>query len=156
EFNSRAAYRAKVKTPFELVASIFRGMNAIPDTTQQTIQMLARLGQPIFGRLTPDGWPDQAASWMNTGALMNRVNLGARVATNQVPNITMAAWKPTNQLLALSGEKQADGVIDALLAGDASPETRDALLAVQSPPGTLQHVGELVAIVIGSSDYQRR
>ncbi|MEP7000700.1 MAG: DUF1800 family protein [bacterium] len=33
EFNSTAAYRAKVKTPFELVASVLRVMNATPDTT---------------------------------------------------------------------------------------------------------------------------
>ena len=76
EFNSRAAYRAKVKTPFELVASILRVMNAAPDTTQRSVQVIARLGQPIFGRATPDGWPDQGAAWI-TGALMNRVNLGA-------------------------------------------------------------------------------
>jgi len=156
EFNSRAAYRAKVKTPFELVASMFRAMNATPDTTPQTIQLVARLGQPIFGRLTPDGWPDQGAAWMNTGALLNRVNLGAQTGANQIPNVSVATWKPATPLLTMSADKQVDGVIDALLAGDASPETRDALLAVQSPPGTLQHIGDLVAIVIGSSDFQRR
>ncbi len=73
EFNSRAAYRAKVKTPFELVASVLRVMDALPDTTQRSVQLVARLGQPIFGRLTPDGWPDRGDAWMNTGALLNRV-----------------------------------------------------------------------------------
>ena len=57
EFFSRAAYRAKVKTPFELVASALRAVNAQPDTTPRTAQIVARLGQPIFGRQTPDGWP---------------------------------------------------------------------------------------------------
>jgi Uncharacterized protein conserved in bacteria len=156
EFNSRAAYRAKVKTPFELVASIYRAMTAVPDTTPQTTQVLARLGQPIFGRLTPDGWPDQASAWMNTGALMNRINLGSQAVSGQIPNIGMAMWKPAKTMVAMSPEQQVDGVIEALLAGDTSPETRDALLAVQSAPGTPQHIGDLVAIAIGSSDFQRR
>jgi uncharacterized protein (DUF1800 family) len=74
EFFSRAAYRAKVKTPFELVASALRAVNAEPDTTPAYAQLVARLGQPIFGRQTPDGWPDRGDAWMNTGAILNRIN----------------------------------------------------------------------------------
>jgi uncharacterized protein (DUF1800 family) len=156
EFNSQSAYRAKVKTPFQLVASILRVMNAAPDTTPRSVQLLARLGQPIFGRETPDGWPDQAAAWMNTGALLNRVNLGAQVAANQMPNVTIAKWQPARELMALGAEQQVDAVVAALLAGKASAETRTALLAIETPPHTLQHVGELVSTVLGSSDFQRR
>jgi uncharacterized protein (DUF1800 family) len=156
EFNDRAAYRTKVKTPFELVASILRATNAAPDTTQQNAQIIARLGQPIFGRATPDGWPDQGAAWMNTGALLNRVNLGAQVGSNQIANIAIPTWKPGQALLDAAPEKQVDGIIDALLSGDTSPETRSAMLAVQTPAGTPQRIGDLVAIAIGSSDFQRR
>src|SRR5262249_32940949 len=58
EFFSRAAYRAKVKTPFELVASSLRALGAPADTTTRSAALVNQLGQPIFGRLTPDGWPD--------------------------------------------------------------------------------------------------
>jgi len=156
EFNDRAAYRTKVKTPFELVASILRATNAAPDTTPQSAQIIARLGQPIFGRATPDGWPDQGAAWMNTGALLNRVNLGAQVGSNQIANIAISTWKPGQALLEATPEKQVDGIIDALLSGDTSPETRSAMLAVQTPAGTSQRIGDLVSIAIGSSDFQRR
>ncbi|MEO6876833.1 MAG: DUF1800 domain-containing protein, partial [Gemmatimonadaceae bacterium] len=156
EFNSRAAYRVKVKSPFELVASMLRAMNAVPDTTQQTVQLLARLGQPVFGRQTPDGWPDVATSWMNTGALMNRVNLGERAGANQLPTVSLAHWKPTRGLLAMDATDQVNGVLDALLAGDASSATRDALLEIHTASRTTQHIGELVSVVLGSSDFQRR
>src|SRR5262249_21072131 len=63
EFFSRSAYRAKVKTPFEVVASALRAVNASPDLTPRTAQLVARLGQPIFGRQTPDGWPDRGDAW---------------------------------------------------------------------------------------------
>ena len=156
EFFSRGAYRAKVKTPYELVASVLRVMNAAPDTTLQLAQLVARLAQPIYGRATPDGWPDQAAAWMNGGALMDRVNLGVQIANNQVRDINVSAWQPAHALLALPAEQQIDGVIAALLAGDASLETRQAMLAVQSPPNTPQHLGELLAVALGSADFQRR
>jgi uncharacterized protein (DUF1800 family) len=87
EFFSRAAYRAKVKTPFELVTSALRVMNAQADTTPRSAQIVAQLGQPIFGRQTPDGWPDRGDAWLNGGAIMNRVNFGLRVGAGQVPGV---------------------------------------------------------------------
>jgi uncharacterized protein (DUF1800 family) len=85
EFFSRASYRAKVKTPFELVVSSLRAVNAVPDRTPRVSQALTRLGQPIFGRQTPDGWPDTADEWLNAGAMVNRVNFGLSVASGRVP-----------------------------------------------------------------------
>ena len=162
EFNSRAAYRAKIKTPFELIASIDRAMLSTPDTTQRTVQIVATFGQPIFGRQTPDGWPDQAAAWMNAGALMNRVNLGARVGGNRFPNVTIAKWLAGQRSFDRRPDRIVDSVIDALLAGDASEPTREALLAVRQPPPTANeqqwngYIGSLVGVVIGSADFQRR
>jgi len=162
EFNSRAAYRAKVKTPFELVASILRVMDAPADTTQRSVQVIARLGQPIFGRATPDGWPDRGDAWMNTGALMNRVNLGAQAGANQMPNVVMARWSASRQLTVASPEETVDAVLRATLAGDPSPATREVMLDVSRPTTTatpqqrLAYVANLVGVAIGSSDFQRR
>jgi len=162
EFNSRAAYRAKVKTPFELVASILRVMDAAPDTTQRRAQIVARLGQPIFGRATPDGWPDRGDAWMNTGALLNRVNLGAQTGAGQMPNVAVARWASNRQLASASPDETVDAVIRATLAGDPSPATREVLLGVSRPAATatpqqrLAYVGTLVGVAIGSSDFQRR
>lgn len=89
EFFSRTAYRAKVKTPFELVASAFRATGAVPDASQRASQIVTRLGQPIFGRQTPDGWPDRGDEWMNAGAMVNRVNFGLAVASRRVPGVAI-------------------------------------------------------------------
>jgi len=90
EFFSRAAYRAKVKTPYELVASAFRATGALPDRTPRSAQIVARLGQPIFGRQTPDGWPDRGDEWMNAGAMVNRVNFGLQLASGRLPGVMVA------------------------------------------------------------------
>jgi len=133
EFFSRAAYRAKVKTPFEVVASALRAMNAQPDTTPRTAQLVARLGQPIFGRQTPDGWPDRGDAWMNTGAILNRINFGLAVAAGRVPGASLADWPSAASLRGVSRQEQVDGVIKAVLGGQSSPETRSILLSGENP-----------------------
>ena len=133
EFFSRAAYRAKVKTPFELVASALRAMGAQPDTTPRSAQLVAFLGQPIYGRLTPDGWPDRGDAWMNTGAILNRINFGLALAGNRVPSAGMRTWPLTDSLRTLDREQQVDGVVRALLGGEVSSVTRKVLVSGTNP-----------------------
>jgi uncharacterized protein (DUF1800 family) len=133
EFFSRASYRAKVKTPFELVASALRVMNAQPDTTPRTAQLVAFLGQPISGRQTPDGWPDRADAWMNTGAILNRINFGLVLAAGRVPGTSLATWSYTTTLRGMSRPAQVDGVIKSILGGQSSTETRKILLSGENP-----------------------
>ena len=133
EFFSRAAYRAKVKTPFEVVASALRAVNAQPDTTPRSAQLVARLGQPIFGRQTPDGWPDRADAWMNTGAILNRINFGLALAAGRVPGASLATWPSTSTLRDASRSAQVDGVVTAMLGGHVSPETRSILMSGENP-----------------------
>ena len=133
EFFSRAAYHAKVKTPFEVVASALRAMNAQPDTTPRTAQLLARLGQPIFGRQTPDGWPDRGDAWMNTGAILNRINFGLALAAGRVPGASLATWPYTGSLRGEKRVVQVDGVVKSILGGQSSPETRSILMSGENP-----------------------
>jgi uncharacterized protein (DUF1800 family) len=133
EFFSRAAYRSKVKTPFELVASALRAMDAAPDTTPRTAAIVGKLAQPIFGRQTPDGWPDHGDAWMNTGAILNRINFGIALANGRVPGAALASWPYADSLSALSHEQQVDGVIATILGGEVSPATRGVLVSGENP-----------------------
>jgi uncharacterized protein (DUF1800 family) len=133
EFFSRSAYRAKVKTPFEVVASALRAVGAQPDTTPRTAQVIARLGQPIFGRQTPDGWPDRADAWMNTGAILNRINFGLSLAAGQLPGARLTSWEPYESVRTLSRAQQVDSVVKYLLGGKVSTETRQVLMTGENP-----------------------
>jgi hypothetical protein len=133
EFFSREAYRAKVKTPFELVASGLRAMGAAPDTSRRTAAIVARLGQPIFGRQTPDGWPDHGDAWMNTGAILNRINFGLALADGRIPGASLASWPYADSLSALEREQQVDGVIATILGGEVAPATRSVLISGENP-----------------------
>jgi uncharacterized protein (DUF1800 family) len=127
EFFSRAAFRAKVKSPFEVVVSTLRALNAAPDATPRTAQLVARLGQPIFGHQAPNGWPETAEPWMNTGAILNRINFGMAAAANRVPGAALARWPQYAELRDAPRAQQVDGVVAALLGGQVSPQTRQVL-----------------------------
>jgi hypothetical protein len=133
EFFSTESYRSKVKSPFELVASTMRAMNALPDPSPRSAQLVAQLGQPIFGKETPNGYPDVADQWMNTGAILNRINFGTAAAAGTVPGLTLDRWPATEKLRSAPREEQVDGVIVALLGGAVSHDTREILMGGSNP-----------------------
>src|SRR5258705_10115386 len=85
EFNSMSAYRAKIKRPFELVISAIRTLGAETNGGPGTHQWIARMGEPLYGFQTPNGYSDAAESWVNTGGLLERMNFGLALASNRVP-----------------------------------------------------------------------
>ena len=136
EFFSRAAYRSKVKSPFELVASALRAVGAQPDTTMRSAQMVGFLGAPIFGHQAPNGWPETGESWMNSGAILNRINFGVTVAAGRLPGAALSQWNETEQLRSATRDQQVDAVILAFFGGQASPDTRQILLSGENPLAT--------------------
>jgi uncharacterized protein (DUF1800 family) len=133
EFFSRPVYRAKVKSPFELVVSALRAVNAEPDTTQRTAQLIARMGEPIFGHQAPNGYPETGESWMNTGAILNRINFGLAVASSRVPGASIDRWPNAGTLMTAPRAVQVDAVVTELLGGSVSPDTRAILTSGDHP-----------------------
>jgi uncharacterized protein (DUF1800 family) len=163
EFFSRDAYRTKVKTPFEVVVSTLRALDAAPDSTPRAAQAVARLGEPLYGHQAPNGYAETGESWMNTGAILARINFGLAVAADRVSGATLERWPLAAQLANAPREAQVDGVVTALLDGDASPDTHRILLtgnnpmlasatALPNPSGFAQIVG----LALGAPEFQRR
>lgn len=184
EFFSSSAFRAKVKSPFELVVSTMRAMNAPPDPTPRTARLVAQLGQPIFGHRAPNGYPETGDAWMNTGAILNRINFGLTVANGRVPGVKLADWTPFASIQQLPEGQQVDAVIRELLGGIASTDTRQVLESGINPlletrdatsdtsnrnatmrgqqprtqPRKQQAAGltQIVGLALGSPEFQRR
>ena len=133
EFYSQQAYRSKVKSPFEVVVSAMRAMNAQPDSTPRTAQMIAYLGQPIYGHQAPNGWPETGDAWMNTGAILNRINFGMAAAANRIPGANVRSVPGIDSLSSASRQKQVDAVVSVLLSGSVSPDTRAVLMSGENP-----------------------
>src|SRR5258706_8515780 len=77
EFFSTTAYRAKMRSPFEFVAASMRALNAETDGDRPVLDAIGRMGQPVFGRITPDGYADQASQWLASGAMIARFNFAS-------------------------------------------------------------------------------
>ena len=133
EFFSQQAFHTKVKSPFEVVVSAMRAMNASPDSTPRTAQVIAYLGEPIFGHQAPNGWPETGESWMNTGAILNRINFGMAAAAGRIPGADIRALPALDTVRSAPRDKQVDAVVATVLNGIVSPDTRAVLLSGEHP-----------------------
>jgi len=133
EFFSRQAYKAKVKSPFELVASALRAVGAEPDTTMRAAQMVARLGEPLYQHRDPNGYPETGDAWINTGSILNRINFGLALAAGRMPGVSLATWEQSAKLADAPHDQQVDAVIADILGGEASPDTRKVLESGVNP-----------------------
>jgi hypothetical protein len=133
EFFSSRVYHSKVKSPFEVVVSAARALGAEPDSTARTALAVAYLGEPVFGHRDPNGWPETGDAWMNTGAILNRINFGLAVAANRLPGANMHQLPGIDSLENAPRARQVDAIVSALLEGAVSPQTRKILMTGDHP-----------------------
>ena len=117
-------YRAKIKTPFELAVSSIRALGAETNGGPAMTAMLNKMGEVPYGYQAPTGYPDKAEDWVNTGALLERLNFAIAVAGNRIPG-THADLKPFESQDRTS---VLDRAVTTLLGGEISPKTRLTLL----------------------------
>jgi uncharacterized protein (DUF1800 family) len=174
EFWSEDSYRAKIKKPIELVASAARALDvtAGPETGPrsagfQLARAVSTLGERLFNAQPPTGYPDTADAWVNTGALLGRMNFALSLAQNRVPGVRV----DVERLVAGADRRRPEEVLDRLLAvtlhGQASARTREILSAQLRDPAIVRltvddrgpantDVEKLAALVLGSPEFQRR
>jgi uncharacterized protein (DUF1800 family) len=183
EFWSRSAYRAKVKTPYEFLVSAVRATNADAPNPQALIRTAQQLGQPMYGMQTPNGYPQTADAWVNSDALLARMNVALSLTANRINGVHVDL--PTLDAAAPGGDpEQSEAALEsALLNGEVSAHTHTAVLqqmaqtdvaptapaaeipaampvarAAKPHPGTPQDQTAAAAagLLLGSPDFQRR
>lgn len=87
EFWSADAVREKTKSPFELVISSVRSLHAQIDQPFQLYNWANKMGQKIYAYQAPTGFPDKGQYWINTGALLSRMNFGLALASDRIPGV---------------------------------------------------------------------
>ena len=131
EFNSAKAYRAKVKRPFELAVSAVRTLGADTNGGPQFHQWIARMGQPLYGFQTPNGYSDLAESWVNTGALLERMNFALALVNNRIPGTRVDLARLLGEQksrTSIDKEKLLDRFVGLIVGGEMSASTRETLL----------------------------
>jgi uncharacterized protein (DUF1800 family) len=161
EFWSPQVYRAKLKTPVEFMASALRASGADVKSPLPLVQAMDRLGMPIYGMLTPQGYSWKSEEWVSSNALISRMNFALVLSSNRMPG-TKTDWPvllgdregappPTpdveteNKLeIALLGEPATDRTRSTVLAQFGDPTAQQsAEEAFRSKPVT-QSEGEMV------------
>jgi uncharacterized protein (DUF1800 family) len=153
EFNSPDAYRAKLKRPFELTISAIRTLGGETTGGPQLHQWIARMGEPLYGFQTPNGYSDTADSWINTGALLERLNFGLMLASNRIPGTRVDLKRMLGGVdgQPLDKTQITNRFLDLIVAGEVTAKTKEALLK-QMNEGTALVVPAMTKPMPGMND----
>ena len=166
EFWTKEAYRAKVKTPFELVASTARALNADVEVTLPLVQWVGRMGEPLFQCQPPTGYSDKAETWVNSGALLNRLNFALAFAGDHMGGAEVNLKTMFGEAAATDPNAALDRALDVFLDSQIAPETKTTLEGRLGDPQILQarlddpvkqvNEGLVAGLVLGAPEFQRR
>ncbi|MDO8679838.1 MAG: DUF1800 domain-containing protein [Acidobacteriota bacterium] len=93
EFFAPEAYRAKVKTPLEFVASALRSTGAEVRNALPLARELREMGMPLYFCQPPTGYDDTASTWVSAGALVSRMNFAVALGKNEVRGVSLPRAK---------------------------------------------------------------
>jgi uncharacterized protein (DUF1800 family) len=146
EFLSEGAWQAKIKSPLEMVVGAVRALNADVTDTFALAQRIADLGEPLYGKLEPTGYPNTGAAWTNTASVLGRINFATALTSAQVPGVKVDMsqfnFKGPG---SVAGEVLSIAPLPAMLAAiEEGVRGREATPSI------------LAALVLSSPDFQRR
>jgi uncharacterized protein (DUF1800 family) len=167
EFWAPEAYRARVKTPFEFVVSSLRATQADVTDPQPLLATLNKMGMPIYGMQPPTGYSTKADVWVNSAALLDRMNFALALAANHLQGTSF----DLAQLLKDTPVTDADPyqvqlkLEQTLVPGDISQQTHQTIeerivtpqaLAQFEDPGHTANVNVIAGLLLGSPEFQRK
>ena len=188
EFFSPQAYRAKIKSPFEFAVSAVRaaggkittddvvpldrylameagatfgrGMERLASAKRKSLNIqIIEMGQPLFAHQAPTGYPEDSRKWVNTGALISRMNFALALAEHKLTDVSVT---PADLIHGVDIDKP-DIVLDrlnqAFLQGELTVPTRATLekhlTANEDAEASTVNIPELTALILGSPEFQR-
>jgi uncharacterized protein (DUF1800 family) len=179
EFWSSEAYRAKVKTPLEFVVSAVRASGAEVDEARALVGTLNNMGMMPYGMMPPTGYSMKADTWVNSSALLARMNFALGLAAGKIRGVnvdsaSLVAGQVAARTDAIGSGKDtpadAQQVLanleNSLLAGDISKQTHDTISKQLEDPKISQrrlddpkrppNVAAITGLILGSPEFQRR
>jgi len=129
EFNAPENYRAKIKTPFELAVSAVRSLGGETTGAPALHQWIARMGEPLYQYQAPTGYPDTAEHWVNTGALLERMNFALALVAGRIngTRVNLSRFSGAGSTGA-DKSRLVEQFAAAILQGNMSERTKAALL----------------------------
>jgi uncharacterized protein (DUF1800 family) len=167
EFWAPESYRAKVKTPLEFVVSAVRTSGAEVSDAQPLARQLQNLGMPLYGMQPPTGYSMKADAWVNSSALLGRMNFALALAAGKLKGVQVDATQMLGASSSFTDSQEALTALErTLLAGSVSRQTHDAIAAQMNDPkisphqlenpGRKPNTSAIAGLLLGSPEFQRR
>jgi uncharacterized protein (DUF1800 family) len=168
EFWAPEAQRARVKTPFEFVTSSLRATQAQVDDPLPLIQMLNKMGEPLYGCQPPTGYSTKSDVWVNSAALLDRMNFGLALASNKLPGSSFDVAQLLEHGAAAPDADPYEAQLkleQALLGGNVSKQTHDTIeerfvapqAAAQGADAShVPNINVIAGLLLGSPEFQRK
>ncbi len=141
-----------------------KGVDALKEAAGRTVAgQVAVMGENLFHYPFPTGWSEDSRKWVSSGALISRLNYSLALVAGQMPQVDLSN-SPLLDSASRTGDlaQTANHVADQVLMADVSPSTRATLLkevnakATTPSAQTANEQARLVALVLGSPEFQRR
>jgi uncharacterized protein (DUF1800 family) len=162
EFWAPEVRGTKVKTPFEFVVSALRATGADVTVRPRLVQSLAKMGEPLYRAPAPTGFPEVAAPWVNSGALVARLNFSLELVSGRLPGTRVVLASPAGTTTAAD---HVDAMGRALLGAPPSAETRDTILAALAKRAEAASAEDeprpvdrtlIAGLLLGSPEFQKQ
>jgi len=146
EFMSEGAWQAKMKSPLEMVVSSVRAVHADVIDPTALAQRIADLGQPLYGKIEPTGYPNTGEAWTSTASVLGRINFATALLGGSMPGVKVDVSR--------FNFKDPSAVAGDLLSTAPSPQT---LASIENGIQTKEATPSLITtLVLSSPDFQRR
>ncbi len=172
----RGSWGEKTKRPFEIITSAFRAagidfeFTGDDDYSSAFYWLFEHIGQPLFRRPSPDGYPDTAENWLNSSTMIGRWRLLNWLSTlekdNGQPRMDVVAQTPAE---IRSAAALVDYWLERILGRPVSSADRghfidfmaqgqnpNLALPIDSDPNTQKRLSSMVALILMSPEFQRR
>ncbi len=160
EFRDPSVFRAKIKTPFEMTVSAVRAIGAETNGGPAFHRWIAEMGEGLYLAQPPTGHPDRADHWVNSGALLARMNFAVALTANKIPGtrVDPARLNPVGNGRPEAPEAVVDRYVTQILRGTLSDQSRKTIdRAIADQGGTAEVTPARVAsLILGSPEFQRQ
>lgn len=147
EFFSPKSFQSKVRSPFEYAAASLRITDADTDANRPILDWIGRMGQPLYGHLTPDGYPDHSNEWLSSNDLLARFNFATALTTNKIAGTKVDPTKLFGTADTSGPAEVVSTLTRLMLMNQIVPKSRNILEKVSremwkdaekkpAPPGT--------------------
>ena len=168
DFFKEAMYQ-KVKSPVEVVVGTLRLTGDLqgPDPRLSTLGgEPAYMGQGLHDPPSVEGW-QTGRDWINSGSVVKRINfVSDHVSNVDLPGVQSIIRRVASNGTATTPEALVDRCLDLMGPVEVSEQTRQELISHADDEGSIswasdeeyanssRHVGDMLALIAATTDYQ--